>query len=217
MSAASPPEAGRPARDAPLKLSVELRAMEERFRGQSLRLADVFAATRGRAYYVLMIVCCLPFLTPVPAMGLSAPFGMVIFMTALWLTLGRQPWLPRRLLEKQLPPGFLSRLLNVAAKLLRYLEVLLRPRWGFVHATPALERAGTGGIAVAAVLLMLPLPVPFTNTFPAVTILLLSAGALERDGVCSLAGWVMFAAAAGFFLALAFGGAAVFNTLFPGQ
>ena len=71
-----------------------------------------------------------------------------------------------------------------------------------------MDRVGAGMIAFAALLLMLPIPVPFSNCFPAGAILLLSAGALERDGLCSLAGWVMSALATAFIAGLAVGGVA---------
>jgi hypothetical protein len=195
----------------PPRLSAQLRALDLRFKGRPVRLAEVFAATQGRGFYLLMLLCCLPFLTPVPTLMLSTAFGLVIFLTAWRLALGQQPWLPRRVLEKQLPAGFISRLLRAAARLLGWLESLLRPRLAFMHARPGMDRLGAGMIAFAALLLMLPLPVPFSNFFPAAAILLLSAGALERDGACSLAGWVMCALAVGFFGTLAFGGVTVLD------
>jgi hypothetical protein len=70
-----------------------------------------------------------------------------------------------------------------------------------------MDRVGAGLIAFAALLLMLPIPVPFSNCFPAAAILLLSAGALERDGLCSLAGWVASAVATAFTAGIAIGGA----------
>jgi hypothetical protein len=58
---------------------------------------------------------------------------------------------------------------------------------------------------VAAGVLMLPLPIPFTNTVPAWVILLVAAGLLERDGLVLAAGYVVFAA--GVTVVLALGGA----------
>jgi hypothetical protein len=197
----------------PVRLSAELRALAARFSGQHVRLADVFAVTQGRGYYVLMILCCLPFLTPIPTPMLSSVFGGVIFLTALRLALGQRPRLPLRLLQKPLPPGLLLRLVRAAARLLNWLETLLRPRLGFMHGSPIIDRIGAGVIAVSALLLMLPVPVPFSNFFPAAAILLLSAGALERDGLCSLAGWTMCLVAAAFMGIIAFGGATALDRI----
>jgi hypothetical protein len=53
-------------------------------------------------------------------------------------------------------------------------------------------------ILLSALILLLPLPVPFSNTLPAFSILFLAAGLLERDGVFVVAGHVAFALAAGY-------------------
>jgi hypothetical protein len=203
--------AGKPADR--IKLSAQLRALEERFHGKPMQLQDVFSITQGRGYYLLMLLFCLPFLTPIPTPMLSTVFGAAIFLTAARLTLGQRPWLPQRVLQKPLPSGFVSRLILAAARIVQWLETLLRPRLDFMHNNRVMDRVGAGLIAFAALMLMLPLPVPFSNFFPAGAILLLSAGALERDGLCSLAGWMMSAIAAAFMVGLAFGGVAVFDKL----
>ena len=61
--------------------------------------------------------------------------------------------------------------------------------------------------------MLLPLPIPLTNTFPALTIVLLSAAALERDGLAFLLGTVAFAVTVGYFGLLAFGGVHVLENL----
>lgn len=191
-----------------LKLSAQLRDLELRFRGKEIRLSDIFSMTQGRGYYLLMLLFCLPFLTPIPTPMLSTVFGGAIFLIALRLMVGRKPWLPQRFMEKPLPNGFISRLIRAAAKILHWLETLMRPRLAFMHNTPTMDRVGAGLIAFSAFMLMLPLPVPFSNFFPAGAILLLSAGALERDGLCSIAGWVMSVMATLFMAGIAIGGVA---------
>jgi hypothetical protein len=51
----------------------------------------------------------------------------------------------------------------------------------------------------AALILLLPLPVPFTNAFPAWVVLLVAGGLLERDGGAILAGYLVGAGGVGFF------------------
>jgi hypothetical protein len=36
---------------------------------------------------------------------------------------------------------------------------------------------------LSGLLMLLPLPIPLTNTLPALTVVLLAAGAIERDGL----------------------------------
>ena len=62
-------------------------------------------------------------------------------------------------------------------------------------------------------MLMLPVPVPFSNSLPAWTILLLSVGALGRDGLLFFAGCALFLVSLAFFTLLVFGGAQAFEIL----
>ena len=51
----------------------------------------------------------------------------------------------------------------------------------------------------AALVLLLPLPVPFTNSFPAWMILLIAGGLLERDGAAVATGYGVGAGGVAFF------------------
>ena len=90
-------------------------------------------------------------------------------------------------------------ILERRSRVLRWLEVLLRPRLGFLHDQVLFRRVSGAFIMVSGLLLLLPVPVPFTNTLPALTVILLAAGAMERDGVFFLAGCGLFALTASYF------------------
>jgi hypothetical protein len=62
-------------------------------------------------------------------------------------------------------------------------------------------------------MLMLPFPLPFSNSLPAWTVLLLSAGALGRDGLLFFGGCLMFLLSLAFFALVAFGGVEAFELL----
>lgn len=57
--------------------------------------------------------------------------------------------------------------------------------------------------------LLLPIPIPFSNSLPALTVVLIAGAILERDGYCLVAGLVMFAITLSFFAALIWGGTEV--------
>jgi hypothetical protein len=193
--------------------SQDLRALAEEFKSRPATLAGILAATQGRGFDLLLFLLALPFLTPIPLLGLSTPFGLVVFLIGMRLAFGRQPWLPRRLLERELPSGFLIKVLGAASRLVRWLEFLLRPRLGFFHEQTIYRRTAGTLIMLSGLLLLLPLPIPLTNSLPALTVVLLAAGALERDGLFFLAGCVAFAVAVAYFGLLAFGGAHVVDEL----
>jgi hypothetical protein len=193
--------------------SEELRQLANQFTDRPATLGGILAATQGRGFDLLLVLLCLPFLMPIPLMGLSTPFGFVVFLIGTRLALGRRPWLPRRLLERELPSGFITKLLIAATRVVRWLEVLLRPRLQFLHEQVLFRRVSGALIMISGLLLLLPLPVPLTNTLPALTVVLLACGAMEHDGVFFVAGCVAFAVAAACFGALAFGGAHVVDEL----
>lgn len=197
----------RPPLPPPRKLSEELAELHARAAERVVTLREVIFLLRGRAYLLLVLLLALPFLTPIPLPGLSTPFGLAIAAVALRLTLGQRPWLPMKLQRKELPPGFFGRLFAVAERILRFLEKFLRPRLAPLTGTDLLNQLHALLMLAASLVLLLPLPIPFTNSFPAWTILLLAGGLLERDGVAILLGYVVFAAGVFYFIFL--GGAAV--------
>jgi hypothetical protein len=155
-----------------------------------------------RAYTLLLILLSLPFITPIPLPGLSTPFGLAVGLIALRLMLGQKPWLPERVLNRPIPPGFFGRVFKFAAGVIRFLEKLLKPRLTFLTDTVFLYRTHAALMMLAAAALLLPLPIPFTNTFPAWTIILVAAGLLERDGFFILGGYIAFAAGVLYFVFL---------------
>ncbi len=190
----------------PRRLSEELADVRNRFAERPVTLREVIYTLRGRAYTLLLILLSLPFLTPLPLPGLSTPFGLAIGFIALRLSLGQRPWLPMKLQRKELPAGFFSKVFAVAARVIAFLEKFLRPRLAPLTASTVLLQLHAFVILLAALTLLLPLPIPFTNSFPAWAILLLAAGLLERDGFFILGGYVVFVLGVLYFVFL--GGAA---------
>ena len=209
METNAAPEPGPPAgvisagaRDKPRKLSEELADLRSRLTGQPVTLQEVILVLRGRAYLLLVILLALPFCTPIPLPGLSTPLGLAIALISLRLALGQHPWLPDKLLRKQLPVGFFARVFAAVTGIIRLLEKLLRPRATLLADVGLLRQLHAVLMLIAAVVLLLPLPIPFTNTFPAWVILLVAGGLLERDGAAIAAGYAVFAAGSLYFLFL---------------
>lgn len=184
------------------KLSVELAELQARAGAGPITLREVIHLLGGRAYLLLVLLLSLPFITPLPLPGLSVPFGLAIALISLRLSLGQKPWLSKNLQRKQLPAGFIAKVFRVAEKVLRFLEKFLRPRMTFLTDTSLLRQLHALLMLVAALALLLPLPIPFTNSFPAWTILLVAAGLLERDGAFVLGGYIVFAAGVVYFVFL---------------
>ena len=190
---------GRP---VPRKLSEVIEDLIAGFHERPVTLREVIVVLQGRAYTLLMLLLSLPFLLPVPLPGLSTLLGLVIAAIALRLVLGQKPWLPARLLDRELPPKFFPSLLAGARRVLRFLEVMLKPRILWLTNSPLLLRFHALVILLASLVLLLPLP-PGTNFPPALCIVIMAGGLLERDGRFILGGYLALAFNGAFFTLLA--------------
>lgn len=195
------------------KFSHELQHLTQQVANRPVLISEVLATAEDKGIHLLLLLIALPFLSPITLPGLSTPFGLVIVLVGAQLALRRRPWLPKGIAHRELPAGFIARLLDTAGRIVRWLEVLLRPRLDFLHEQSICRRIAGILVMLSGLLLLLPLPIPLSNSFPALTVVLLSAGAMERDGFFFLAGCAMFVLTLTFFGLLAIGGADLLATL----
>lgn len=191
-----------PKDSAHISLAEELRALGRHFEGRPAALGEVFDTLGARASALLVVLCALPFSTPVTIPGLSTPFGLVILLLALRYFMGLPPWLPERLRRVHLPGDFFAKVIAASSRLVGWLERRLCTRWVFLTDASWKLRLHTGVVIMAALLLMLPLPPlpPFTNTLPALVAVVLTFSVMKRDGLGMLAGHGLFLFTVGYFI-----------------
>ena len=182
------------------KLSADLHELAGRFRDHPVSIGEIMETLGARASALLVVVCALPFCSPITLPGMSTPFGFVIFFLALRFALGLPPWLPGRLSAVVLPPRFFAKVLEAGSRLIGWIERRLDPRWTTLVDAPWKFRLHAAAICAAALLLMIPLPPfpPLTNTLPALTIVVLAMSAIERDGAGIAAGYALLAGTVGY-------------------
>lgn len=195
-------------------LSSQLGRLAAGFADRPVRLGELTDVLQLRGYNALLIFLAFPFVTPVPLPGFSTVFGLVIALLGVRMVLAQKPWLPERLTARELPARLLPKLLLAASRAFGRLEKLLKPRLFYPEFPAVFQRASGVLIVMCGLLLLLPLPVPFSNAFPAFTIILLAAAGLERDGAVFIAGCVQFTLCLGFFAALCLGGSEVWQRIF---
>ena len=183
----------------PRKLSEEFALILKEFEVETVTLREVLVLLHGRGYMLLVMVLSLPFCQPIPLPGLSTPLGLIIAIIGARLALGRKPWLPSRLLDTRLPPKLFAKVFQLTQKMVAWFERLLRPRMLWVTSTPQREQLHAVPIVICALMLLLPLPLPFSNVIPAWGVLLIAGGLIERDGKFIIAGYVATLASAVYF------------------
>lgn len=145
----------------------------------------------------------LPFLLPVSIPGVSTIFGLVILLIGIGVALNRLPWLPERVLRREIEGEQIHNILRGSLKFVSRVERAIRPRLLNLTESGALNRLHGLSIAFSAILLMVPLGlVPFSNTLPAAAIIFLCAGLLQRDGLFILLGYAMIIATLVYFGAI---------------
>ncbi len=188
-------------------LSAELHDLAGEFEHHAVKLEEVIVVLQERAYTLLIIILALPFCAPVSIPGLSTPLGLVIAIVAGRFALNLPPWLPRKLMQTELPPRFFRRLLEGASKVIRFIERVLRARLLALTATPLLVRLHASMVCIAAVTLLIPAPIPFSNLLPAIAIILGAAGVMERDGLAIITGYIFAVIGIAYFVLVALMGA----------
>jgi hypothetical protein len=179
----------------PTRLSDDLKTILDRAAGNPLSLRRIIEILHGRGFDVLVIIMVLPFCQPIPLPGLSTPFGLALMFFGLRIALRQRPWLPDWLLRREISHDTLTKIVRGAAAVFKRLEKLIHPRLRFMKHWWSFNLVNGLAIASSAFLLMLPLPIPFSNTIPAWSILLLALGMMEEDGAVITLGYLMAGAA----------------------
>jgi len=177
-----------------------------------IQLADLLRITQQRIFGFLFVIIALPSALPIPAPGYSIPFGIVMFFLAIQLMIGaKEPWLPQRVRKYQLELPQVQQIVTKGIPWLQRLESIARPRLSYL-CTSALGRVILGS-AIALMSLSMMIPIPGTNTLPAMSIFVMGFGLQEDDGVISLMGFVIAVIAASAVVGIVMGGMSLFDFL----
>lgn len=165
--------------------------------GTRVSITYIMLRLRRRSFGGILIV--LAILGLVPGIGILAGLAMTVPGTQMALGF-RAPYLPRFVRRRKIDVASLRALGNRIIPMIERLERYVRPRWLFVTNAPMPSMVG---VLVVVLGLVVTLPLPFSNFPPAVALLCIALGLLERDGVLIAAGFAI-----GCF-ALAIGGMAI--------
>jgi hypothetical protein len=173
------------------RLSVELhRYFFEEERSEGVILADIILLAGERIFGFLFVLLALPSALPVPAPGYSIPFGIVILLLASQLIAGAQrPWLPNRVMNHPIALSKVQGILKAGIPWLEKIELFSRPRLTYI--CKSLPGRVVIGSAIALMAISMMIPIPGTNTLPAIGVFVTGFGLLDDDGMISLAGLVL--------------------------
>ncbi len=168
----------------------------------SVSLQSLLQIVGPKGHAFLGMFLCLPFLQPIPLPGLSTPFGLTLAILGVFTLLYRPPYVPQRLGKMKLDGSSVLKICSGLEALLTRLEHLVKPRGRGVCRQLWLKRLNGCLFLLHGALLSLPLPIPFTNTLPAISIFLISWGTLEEDYLAISLGHLTTLITLAFFTAL---------------
>ncbi|PZO44012.1 MAG: hypothetical protein DCF21_00500 [Leptolyngbya sp.] len=175
------------------RLSTELnRYFFEEVSTSKVSLKEVLDLAGERTFGFLFVLLALPSALPIPAPGYSVPFGIVIFLLAVQLIAGRtRPWVPEGWKTRQFDLATVQKIIGAGIPWLRRLEAIARPR--MTPVCTSLPGRTVIGVAIALMAVSMMMPIPLTNTLPAIGIFVTGFGLLDDDGAISLGGLVLCA------------------------
>lgn len=155
---------------------------------ETVSIQSLLDGMRGRSYPLVVAVFDLPNCIPTGIPWLSTITGIPICIVLVQMLMARPAaHLPRFIGRKCLPRSRLQRFMIKARPRLNWLERRVRPRLGgWTRNTSRLALT----IAALANAIVLALPIPFDNFFPAWAVMFFALALLERDGLMAILGWI---------------------------
>ncbi|MBL4589664.1 MAG: exopolysaccharide biosynthesis protein [Alphaproteobacteria bacterium] len=146
-------------------------------------IVDTF---QDRGFGVLLFFLALPAALPIPALGINMIIALPILLLTFQQVVGRHKiWLPEEIKKRTIKTKHLHSFIDKSVPLVKYVERFISPRLGIICSPHFTRLVGIFGAIFA---LSITLPIPLTNTVPAMAIALMSIGIILRDGIAVILG-----------------------------
>jgi hypothetical protein len=154
-----------------------------------LTVAGIVEHFHERGFGFLLFLFALPAALPLPGLGINLIIAMpLIFLTAQQAAGRYAVWFPAGIRRRTIARARFVGFIEAAEPLLRRIEFLISPRLGWVTRGIFSNLIGVSGLLMA---LSITVPLPLTNTVPAMGIALMALGVLMRDGLTVIAGMAL--------------------------
>lgn len=179
---------------------------------EKVTLSALLDQLGDKAIAFVLLVFAIPAIIPTPGIPAGMIFGTALAILSLQIIFRAR---------KLVLPGFIGRLsvsrsiieltANKAAPRLEKLEKLLKPRG---HVLARFAGPAFIGIVIFLMAVLIALPIPFGNTLPGITILIIALALAQRDDLALLGGLVLAILSVLFSIGIVYGGWALISTWF---
>lgn len=166
-------------------LGEKIELIIEKLPPTEVTLVEIMDIVGADSLLLLTIFLSLVFLVPVSIPGVSTVFGSAILLIGMTRLFSRKLWLPEKIAIRRLSADKLRQGFKKALVWFHRLENISHPhRLSGLTTDGAMTVLNNLSFIFAAVLLMAPFGfIPFSNTLPALALVFLSLGMIQRDGV----------------------------------
>jgi hypothetical protein len=164
-----------------------MKAMEDVRDLPEITLGKIVEHVEGEALLILCLVSILPFMQPIPIPGLSSILGLIVLLQGFGLMLWSKPLLTKRMKAINITHEKFEVIYKAATKFSNFTSKISAFKHPMVNTRPSHILCGSA-IILSSAFLSLPLPIPFSNLVPALSIFLICIGLLEEDLIFILMG-----------------------------
>ena len=155
-------------------------SLAERTHEGNVTLGTLTDRLGDRTFGILLILIAA--FTVIPFVSIFS--GLLVSVLGLQMAIGiTRVRLPKIILNWELPPDRIRTAILLFEPKIRVIEKFIRPRWQFAEA-PAVARIN--GLVIVILGIIIALPIPLINLGPAIVIVVLGLGLLERDGLVQI-------------------------------
>jgi hypothetical protein len=172
-----------------LATSEKLDEIQEGLPKKNISLKELINILSGEGLQFIIIILLAPFLIPASIPGSSTPFGFVIILLEIAFLMDKFIYIPDFIGKYEISKENVFKLFDIIKRALSYVEKISKPRGKWSTKKYVLKINAVITI-ILAFLLSLPLPVPFTDFVPAVSILLLTVSTLEHDSYLMIMSYI---------------------------
>lgn len=165
-----------------------MKALEDVRGLPQITLGRIVEHVEGEALLILCLVSILPFMQPIPIPGLSSILGLIVLLQGLGLMIWGKPVLTKRMKELKITHEKFEVIFKAAKKFSSFTSNISALKHPIASSKASQFLCGLA-IVLSAAFLSLPLPIPFSNLIPALSIFLICVGLLEEDVILILIGF----------------------------
>lgn len=165
-----------------------IKALEDVRNLPQITLGRIVEHVEGEALLILCLISILPFMQPIPIPGLSSILGLIVLLQGIGLMLWSKPLLTKRMKGLNITHDHFEIIFKAAKKFSFFTSKISAFKHPITNSRGSHILCGLA-IVLSSAFLSLPLPIPFSNLIPALSIFLICIGLLEEDIILIMIGF----------------------------